>query len=796
MRPQRFAVRHRLTAALLLILGTPSVALAASEPTDVVITARRDRGTDAPRPGATLTVDADDLRTRGDTNARDIAASVPNLVWLGTDGTSVSNLFLRGVGAASIHSNQTPSVAIVVDDVTQNSAALSSFPLFDLERVEVERGPPISAYGRPTTAGAVRFISARPTLVQGLSARGSVTGGSQQRFDVEAAVSIPLTKHWAARVSAIRLSRGDLIDNLTRQRGEAASERFAGRAQLLWQPSDRFTGLVSLHGGRFDGSSVRYKQIGLSDPLAPGRSDCPRLAVDLAPGNGCSDQTGFQDTRSFTQNFSGEPNLHEQNTSGGLLRLSWIRGNLETTSLTAYERASSDRAEDTDGGPSFVFASYQTVRAQQWSQEFRVAFSGPARLSWDAGLYLFEERGDFLSVRRNPNILLSDILRPGVAIPEQGVRTSLLFGDLEQQDQVGSAHAGLLFSWSPRTRIGADLRITRERKSGLLRAGALTDSAPVYSAAQFLGPTQIDALLTNAVKIGAGPLLRQCPAPFATTQCYVDNAFDASWTHASGRLYFETALRDRWLLRASAAHASKAGTLSPIAPESIRGVGGRLVRPESLWSYSVGVAGSTADDSLQVDTTLFLNDWDDYQLFLSEPTPVGTAVVLTNLPRSRTHGLEALVTWTPDPAWELRTALGITRSEVLDRGAISNAIEGAPLLATPQITFNQRVRRRWNGRRGGTYVQVEGSFVDEREFSLNRLQRLAEPGYWLFDAAAGWRFGTRERQEISLWARNLTGTRYCVRRAPNTGLGSGDTVTCLPNEGRPVFGISLRASFE
>jgi len=142
---------------------------------------------------------------------------------------------------------------------------------------------------------------------------------------------------------------------------------------------------VSLQGNRVDGDSIRYKQIGLGTPGDPGKSDCPFLAFNVNPGNGCVDQTGFADTAAFDQNFSGNPDILSTRTGGASLRIEHDFAGVRLESLTAYEGGDSQRAEDTDGGPSYLFGSNQETDSRQWSQDLqgrdgRSASSGSPRM--------------------------------------------------------------------------------------------------------------------------------------------------------------------------------------------------------------------------------------------------------------------------------------------------------------------------------------------------------------------------------------------------------------------------------
>ena len=216
--------------------------------------------------------------------------------------------------------------------------------------------------------------------------------------------------------------------------------------------------------------------------------------------------------------------------------------------------------------------------------------------------------------------------------------------------------------------------------------------------------------------------------------------------------------------------------------------------PERVVTFELGAKSEWRDRTLRINGSAFLNNWSDYQLYLSVSTPpTVVATVLTNLPEARTWGGELEIEWAPSPSWRVHGGLGLTYSEVRDTGNIADATVGSPLIAVPQLTFEALASHTWNLAGGRLTAQLQAAYSDERAFSLNRNASLIEPEYWLVDASARYLFGEKERYEVMLWGRNLGAARYCVRRGLLGGLGSGDAINCQPNEGISFFGISFFA---
>jgi len=776
--------------ALAALAPLGAACAAATSLDEVTVTAQRVQAT----PASVSALSGEELRERALLTARDLTTAVPNLTWQATDGASVGSVFIRGVGSPSIHSNQLGAVGLYADDVTLNAPLLANLALLDLERVEVLRGPWNAGLGRNASGGAVHFVSRAPVVGEDASAHTLLRVGTEGRLDAELATGFPLGEHTAARIAVARESLGDYVDNATLARDEGGYARTTARARWRREVPGGTDFDVSVHGSRLAGESIRYKQIGRGTPGSPGQSDCPFLAVDPNPGNGCVDQTGFADSAAFDENFSGNPSGLSATVAGASLRIAQEFAGVRLTSLTAFEGGDSRRAEDTDGGPSYLFASWQETDSDQWSQDLQFASIDDDGSGWQLGIYLFQEEARYTSVRRNANPVFTPALVPGMPIPEAGVRTSVLYGDLAQRMRHASAWTRADRALSSASTLTGEIRIGYEQLSGEMRSGAWADTTPVLAPDQFLGTRDVLGFAATSVEVGAGALTQLCPAPFALTRCYTRAQIDRSDWLWGGRLTLDRRFGNTLLGYASIARGFKGAGVSPIAREALVGRGGRTVDPERVLTFELGAKSEWRDHTLRINGSAFLNDWSDYQLYLSVSTPPpGASNVLTNLPEARTWGGELEVDWAPSPEWRVRAGLGFTHSEVRNAGDIVEAVPGSPLIAVPELTFNALVARTWSLGGGRLTAQVESSYVDERSFSLRRDASLVEPEYWLVNASARYRFGKKERFEVTLWGRNLGGSTYCVRRGLVGGLGFGDAINCQPNEGIRFFGVSLFA---
>ena len=318
-----------------------------------------------------------DVLNSGGADIRVLAAKVPSLNIESSNGRTFPRFYIRGYGNTDFSTFASQPVSLVFDDVVQENAALKGFPMFDMAGVEVLRGPQGTLFGRNTPAGVVKFDSAKPSL-DGVSGYYSVSDGTHNTANVEAAVNVPLSDQWAMRFSTLVEHRDDWVSN----NGGGTPylngyDERAGRLQFLYKPDGTFNALFNIHARATTGTSQLFR----ANILQPGT-------------NGFV--AGF-DPSQTTFNGLNSQSLH---TAGGSARLSWNLENVKLYSITGYETISSYFSRgDIDGGtptgPGFIPFQVQTGGGvgddKQFSQEFRVESKNDGPLNWQTGLYYFNE---------------------------------------------------------------------------------------------------------------------------------------------------------------------------------------------------------------------------------------------------------------------------------------------------------------------------------------------------------------------------------------------------------------------
>lgn len=312
-----------------------------------------------------------------------LAARIPSLYAESSNGRLAPRFYIRGLGNVDFDVAASQPVSIVMDEVVQENVVLKSAPLFDIQQVEVSRGPQGTLFGRNTPAGVVKFVTAKPT--QEFDAQAQLAYGTYNTVTAQAGLGGPLIEDILAfRVAGLYQHRDDWIDNAFTGDDDVMGgyREGAGRIQLLFTPSEAFSVLLNMHGRNYRGTSAIFR----ANIFDPGSNEL----------NGNFDR----DTVIYD---GGDNNPQRATGVGGSAKIDWDLGEVVLTSITAFEDASSRSRGDIDGGaflpgggtaPGFIPFPSDTQDSiddlDQFTQEVRLAsdYSGP--LSWQLGFYYFD----------------------------------------------------------------------------------------------------------------------------------------------------------------------------------------------------------------------------------------------------------------------------------------------------------------------------------------------------------------------------------------------------------------------
>ncbi|MFY8139491.1 MAG: TonB-dependent receptor, partial [Caulobacter sp.] len=306
-------------AALTAALATAAPALAQEATvSEIVVTAQKRSENLQDVPLSVAAVDGEELQTiaAGGDDILALAARVPALYAESSNGRIAPRFYIRGLGNSDFDIAASQPVSIIMDEVVMENVVLKSTPLFDLDRMEVLRGPQGTLFGRNTTAGIIKFDTIKPSDT--LSARATASVGSFNTVTFDGGIGGPLSDSLSARASVLVQHRDDWISNGFTGKNDVMGgfDEVAARLQFLFTPSDSLSALFNIHTRSLDGTSAIFR----ANVLTKGSNKL----------NGNYDRD-----RVFFDGGGGNPQAYD--AWGSSLKIEYDLGDVTLTSITAFE---------------------------------------------------------------------------------------------------------------------------------------------------------------------------------------------------------------------------------------------------------------------------------------------------------------------------------------------------------------------------------------------------------------------------------------------------------------------------
>ncbi|HWU81603.1 MAG TPA: TonB-dependent receptor [Caulobacter sp.] len=325
-----------------------------------------------------------------------LSAKAPGLYAESSNGRAAPRFYIRGLGNADFDLAASQPVSIIQDEVVLENVVLKSSPIYDLDHVEVLRGPQGTLFGRNTTAGIVKFDTVKPS--EEFKGRASASYGSYNTMTFDGGVGGAIVPgKVAARASLLIQHRDNWIDNAYTKKNDALGgfDERAARLQVLFTPTDQLSALFNVHGRDLDGTAAVF------------RANILTKGSNKLNGNYDRDTVYFDAGDNNPQNYKGV---------GASANVEYDFGGAKLTSITAYENTHGYSRGDIDGGnptgPGFIPFQSDTQdgikNLFQWTQEVRLASDTDGPLSWQVGGFYFDTKYD---IRTNPFFAPATTLR-------------------------------------------------------------------------------------------------------------------------------------------------------------------------------------------------------------------------------------------------------------------------------------------------------------------------------------------------------------------------------------------------
>lgn len=326
----------------------------------------------------------DEIFANGD-DVLALSTRVPGLYAESTNGRGQPRFYLRGLGNTDFDVAASQPVSIIMDEVVQENAILKSFPIFDIENVEVIRGPQGTLFGRNTTAGIIKLNSRKPT--EDFEAYTKVGYGTDGMMNLEGAVGTGLTEDLSFRASVLNRSKDDYVSNgYTGEKDVMGGfDEKAVRLQFAYAPTDNLDLLLNIHARDYEGTASLFR----ANILDQGSNDLNE--------NYDRDQVWYD---------AGNNNPQEYKSNGWSLKADYDFGDFTLTSITSMESAEGKSLGDIDGGyitnsgesaPGFIpfgTVTQDAAEVDQFTQEIRIASNTSEQFSWQAGAFYYDSELD------------------------------------------------------------------------------------------------------------------------------------------------------------------------------------------------------------------------------------------------------------------------------------------------------------------------------------------------------------------------------------------------------------------
>ena len=666
----------------------------------------------------------------GIVNSTDVAAMTPGLNYTAPNAESSQiNFFLRGVGLNDFADANENPVAVYVDEIYRPAMGGLSFQLFDVDRVEVLRGPQGSLFGRNATGGLVHYFTRRPT--QELNGYLDVAGGSFNAVKLEGAIGGGLGDSAAGRLSAARHKHDGYTENRVGP-DYNETDAIALRGQLAFAPSDGFDGLISAYHsdndaavGAWQHQATKLDTNGNSVPLGPAEQtisvDCLSDGVsntqDTRPTPG-TDCFGYRDT-------DGDPHAGdydrdgrvEVETVGASLTLNWsLNNNITLTSITGVQNVDRLQSEDTDAGPFPLIMPTFQAETETFTQELRIAGSSE-RFRWLAGLYHFDNKVDG---RYSLDLLNLDFVNFEANFI-QDTQSTAIFGQVE-------------FDLNPAWTLIAGLRGTTEEKE--------------------LNYLNIDTsgFFTNVIGLPANIAFDFDADSVGDLAKHDNDSF-------SGKVEIDWRPREYLLIYGSISQGVKSPGFN------VGFLDGNLIfasntaqtipyNGETLTSYEAGFKSSFAGGRARLNGSAFFYDYQDFQTFRFER--LNQVIFNTD---AQMLGAELELQASPAQGWNVVLGLAVLNPEAQDIPSPRGGSFDRTPVAAPEFSATASARYEWPAMSGNLAVHAWGSYQSSVYYDIQNVPVSKQGGYGLGNLRVSYS-DAAERWEVAAFVHNITDQEY------------------------------------
>jgi iron complex outermembrane receptor protein len=723
-------------AGVLSYVSAASGETASDEIEEITVTAQRRSEKIQSVPISIVAINGNTLQDLGVTSSNDLAKVASNVnISLPQGEGNQPAISIRGIGLNDFDSNNAGSAGVYVDEFVRSSPTAQGFGLFDLERVEILKGPQGTLYGRNSSSGAINFITRKPT--DALEGYVLADVGNYRTVRVEGAVGGPIASGIDGRFSFMRNYSQGYFHNLGTGRWQNGSDDINFRGQLLFKISDSLRVLFSAAYARVDRLPDAYLHQGALVRGTQGDAVPVPCTVQQAYSGSpnCVDLYGQGTAPGYFQDYGRRTEHLKNHDYGATIRVDWTPGNFDFASLTQYHYNDRFLPEDTQAEPYQLLQVNYFNRSDEFTQEFRIGQNRVA-YNWVAGLYYLNE---YLHQNQPLWLFLDGDLFPEFGIPAgPGAADGIAAHQQTFNSQYTNADA--VFGQG-------EYKLT-DTLSGVLGARFTHDerSFDNFSEVQYqlggrghFGPEQLiinthKSLSNSALNYRAG--LNFTPIQDVLFYGSIATGFKSSDFNGS-------------FLATDPALAAAQST--PVPPEKVK-------------TYEIGMKSEVLDHKLRLNVALFYNDYRDMQIFAQINAPVnGMFEVINTLAsaaKARSYGADIEIVSRPIDHLQLSAQIGLLNSKVTEfDGPNASTWQGHRLVFAPNASAFLVADYGIPMGTNVLHVQVNGTYKDAQNLDSTGDPYQLQPAYWLAGARLSYDMG---KLEIAAYGTNLADKHYAT----------------------------------
>ncbi len=717
---------------------------------EIVVTAQKRTESLQDVPIAVTVHDGNDIEADNVESLLGIGSQTPGLVF-SAFSVGQPEISIRGVSTKEDGASANDSVVVSVDDVYIAARTAQVFDIFDLERVEVLRGPQGTLYGKNSIGGSINFVTKKPTADTSVRFRQSF--GNYGIFDSAGLISGAISDNLFGKVSFSRRKHDGFLTNILKptddyespdyNQSQGERDNFAIRGQFVYLPSEDVEMVISIDSADDNHGATNREPIGSTNPLhGDGHASDP-IAVNKALGGDGDPYTTLAETEGYTV----------RNVKGISLKATFSgASNVDFVSISSYRQSDFDWLEDSEGlPPSSIFVNlYVNARdttqpaangfafditnsaleeTQQLTQEFRVVSKTEGPLSWILGAFASKE-----DIDRKERFQFTAIAYGTEPADEQSIQANTtnsyaLYGQAE-------------YDISDQLTFTGGLRFSNETKD-------ITVSARLFTA-------------NNKHLLLGG-------APFDPTSASED------FSNVSWKASLDYQLNEDVLVYGNLSTGFKSGGFTGSASSAEQATA--PFDSEQALSFEAGVKSRLADNRILFNALAYTTNYEDLQVtrFYQPPSSDFGQFITENAGEAEIQGAEIEAVGLLSENFEVGGNLAWLNAEFVDfKGQVGSGskkadFNGNKLRLAPEITFSFYVQGDFDMDNGARVTgKAKYRYQDDMFFDPDNNPITVSPAHSIVDV---WLAYTTpdQRMEFKAFVNNATGEEYVTHAFSQRG---------------------------